>query len=414
MVGLMDCNNFFVSCERVFAPELRGRPVVVLSNNDGCVVSRSNEAKALGIPMGEPFFRLRKQVESGEVFARSGNIRLYGDMSRRVMSVARRFVPRTEEYSIDECFLDLDGVADPQSVGRELAATVLRWTGIPVSVGVAPNKTLAKLASHFAKRYAGYEGCCLIDSEERRVKALKLTPVGEVWGIGRQLQARLKTCGVKTAYDFASWRQSHVQKFFSQPGVWTWCELNGQRKHEVEAPQARKSLMRSHSFKSPITDYEHLRSLVADFASTCAAQLRREHSAAQTIGVHIRTDSHRPDLPQYANALSVRLDVATSDLREIVSAATLCLERIYRNGFGYKKAGVMLSDLQHRAVQSYLFDTVDRPQQERLLKAVDEIRQRLGNDAIRVASQESCLSDTRREYQSPCYTTDLRDIITVK
>lgn len=414
MVGLMDCNNFFVSCERVFAPELRDRPVVVLSNNDGCVVSRSNEAKDMGIPMGEPFFRLRSLVDQGQLCVRSGNIRLYGDMSRRVMSVAGRLVPRTEVYSIDECFLDLDGVPEPQALGQRLAATVKQWTGIPVSVGIAPNKTLAKMASRFAKRYAGYKGCCLIDTEERRLKALQLTDVGDVWGIGRQLRARLQDCGVQTAYDFAQWRESRVRALFAQPAVMTWRELNGQKLHTVETPQARKSLMRSHSFKSPISDYEHLRALVADFAVTCAAQLRREHSAAQVVEVYIRTDRHRPDLPQHADSISVQLEVATSDGRELVSTAMQCLERIFKPGYGYKKAGVVLGGLQHGAVQTNMFDAVDRVQQARLLKAVDEIRNRLGPDAIRVAVQESCGNDTRREYQSPCYTTDLRDIITVR
>lgn len=414
MVGLMDCNNFFVSCERVFAPRLRGKAVVVLSNNDGCVVSRSNEAKAMGIAMGEPFFRLRRQVERGEVIACSGNIRLYGDMSRRVMSVARRLVPRTEVYSIDECFLDLDGVADVRALGLDVVSTVRRWTGIPVSVGIAPNKTLAKLASRFAKQYAGYEGCCLIATEAQRLKALRLSPIGQVWGIGRRLQERLKARGVTTAYDFACWHETKVQGAFALPVLQTWRELNGRRMLTIDPPSARKSLERSHSFKTPITDRDHLRALVADFASACAAALRRERSAAQTVGVYIRTDRHRPDLPQYANAVSIRLDVATSDLREIVATATRCLEMIFKPHYAYKKAGVTLADLQHEAVQSHLFDTVNRIRQERLLKAVDDIRQKLGTDAIRVASQQSYLGDVCREFRSPCYTTDLHDLIEVK
>ena len=414
MVGLMDCNNFFVSCERVFQPELADKAVVVLSNNDGCVVARSNEAKALGIKMGEPYFRIRQLVERGEVLVRSGNLRLYGDMSRRVMSVAQRFVPRIEQYSIDECFLDLDGVQQPVAVCRELVKVVRQWTGIPVSVGVAPTKTLAKVASKFAKKYAGYHGCCLIDTDEKRVKALRLTPVGEVWGVGRRHLPLLLGRGVKTAYDLTCWNEDHVRHLLALPGVRMWNELRGKPMIPLEQAVAKQSITASRSFRNVITDYELLRSLIADFASICADKLRRDGSAARMVTAYIRTDRFRPDQPQYGNSGTVTLDVATSDLREIVAAATRALQSVYREGYGYKKAGVSLSGITHGCVQAHLFDTVDRERQQRLLEAVDRVREKNGVQALRVASQESFRTVMNSEHRSPDYTTRLQDVIKVK
>lgn len=414
MVGLMDCNNFFVSCERVFQPELADKAVVVLSNNDGCVVARSNEAKALGIKMGESYFRIRQLVERGEVLVRSGNLRLYGDMSRRVMSVAQRFVPHIEQYSIDECFLDLDGVQQPVAVCRELVKVVRQWTGIPVSVGVAPTKTLAKVASKFAKKYAGYHGCCLIDTDEKRVKALRLTPVGEVWGVGRRHLPLLLGRGVKTAYDLTCWNEDHVRHLLALPGVRMWNELRGKPMIPLEQAVAKQSITASRSFRNVITDYELLRSLIADFASICADKLRRDGSAARMVTAYIRTDRFRPDQPQYGNSGTVTLDVATSDLREIVAAATRALQSVYREGYGYKKAGVSLSGITHGCVQAHLFDTVDRERQQRLLEAVDRVREKNGVQALRVASQESFRTVMNSEHRSPDYTTRLQDVIKVK
>ena len=414
MFGLVDCNNFFVSCERVFAPRLAGRPVVVLSNNDGCVISRSNEAKRLGIKMGEPFFHLRDRVRRGEVDVRSSNYVLYADMSRRVMSVIRRFVPRIEVYSIDECFLDLEGVADPEAFGRRLAATVRQWTGIPVSVGVAPTKTLAKVASKFAKKYEGYHSCCVIDSEAKRIKALQLTPIGDVWGVGRRLHPTLLLHGVKTAYDLTQWSEQRVRGLMALPGLHTWRELHGQPVIALETPAKKKSLTASRSFKQPVTDYEELRSLVADFASHCADRLRREGSAARTVTVYLRTDPFREDLPQYANAATLKLDVATSDLRELAAASARALKTIWRDGYGYKKAGVLLTDIASGGVQAHLFDSVNREKQQRLLEAVDAVRRKNGAEAIRVATQRDATGAMRREHCSPCYTTCLDDVIKVR
>lgn len=413
MFGIIDCNNFFVSCERVFCPKLKNVPVVVLSNNDGCVIARSNEAKAMGIKMGMPYFKVRYLVDAGKLQVRSGNLTLYGDMSKRIMSIVRQRVPRIEVYSIDECFMDLDGISNPEVFGRELAATVEKWTGVPVSIGIAPTKTLAKMASKFAKHYKGYKGCCVIDTHEKRLKALELTEIGDVWGIGRKMNATLQACAVHTARDFSKWKVDKVRRMFSLPAVYTWRELNGTPCIKLETPAAKQSITSSRSFKNTIDDFEELHALIADFSAICARKLRKEKSAARNITVYIRTDRFRPDLPQYSNAASVQLDVATSDMREIAAAAAKALRAIYRPHFGYKKAGVMLSDISNGSVQGNLFDTVDRKKQERLLQTIDKIHNKIGSDVLKMASQESFTKQTSHQFRSPNYTTLLSDIIEV-
>lgn len=414
MFGVIDCNNFFVSCERVFCPKLEGVPVVVLSNNDGCVIARSNEAKALGIKMGTPYFKVRYMADTGKLHVRSGNATLYSDMSRRVMSVVHRHISRMEVYSIDECFIELDNAPDARTWGQNLSKTIERWTGIPVSIGIAPNKTLAKMASHFAKKYKGYGGCCVIDSDDKRKEALKLTAASDVWGVGRRMKTTLEACGVRTAYDWSLWSIEHVRQLFPLPAVNTWKELHGEVCGRLETPQPKQSVTSSRSFKHPITDFEQLRALVAGFCANCTHSLRKEHSAAQTVTVYIRTDPFRTDLPQYKNAASITLFVATSDVREIVGAATKALQSIYREHYGFKKAGVTLTDISSQYIQGHLFDRTDRLKQEKLLKAIDHIQQSQGNDAIRVATQESCQAVISHQFRSPNFTTRLDEVIEVK
>ncbi len=413
MIGLIDCNNFFVSCERVFEPQLMNRPVAVLSNNDGCVVACSNEAKAIGVKRGQPYFQIQRMVESGQVVVRSGNILLYGDMSRRVMSVIGRLVPSMEVYSIDECFVYLSGMPDVACLGREIVRMVRQWTGIPVSVGFARTRTLAKIASRFAKLHAGYHGCCVIDNEDKRDKALRLTPIAAVWGIGRQSSARLTALGVNTAYDLSNWPETRVRKVLSLPGERTWLELRGIQTGTSFRRLAKQSIIQSRSFKQKLTELSDLRAVVADFAAACAARLRREKCTARTVTVYLRTDRHRTDLPQYENASSIGLAVGTNDLRELVSVSTRLLEDIYRTGYGYKKAGVMLSMIKSGSVQPDLFDPVNRANQERLLAAIDNLNHTWGNGCVRTAAQKPAAAVSRHEYRSPCYTTSLRDIITV-
>lgn len=414
MIGIIDCNNFFVSCERVFQPKLKHRPVVVLSNNDGCVIARSNEAKALGIMMGTPYFKVRHLVSDGTLQVRSGNMALYGDMSRRVMSLVRRSVPRIEQYSIDECFMDLDNIDNLKTFGEDLAARVEKWTGIPVSIGIAPTKTLAKVGSKFAKKYRGYHHCCLIDDDTKRIKALKLTAIGDVWGIGRRHCEMLTASAVHNAFDFTLWSEAKVRGAMALPGVHTWRELRGEACIPLETPSSKRSMTSSRSFKSPITDYETMHAVIADFASMLADKLRKEHSTARTITVFLRTDRFNYDIQQYANAASLTLDVATSDLREIATATTKCLKPIWYDGVPIKKAGIYLTDIENHVTQQHLFDTVNRSRQQKLLTAIDSVRGQHGKELLRLASQTSIDTIMRHEFKSRHYTTNLDDIITVK
>ena len=414
MTGVVDCNNFFVSCERVFHPALRGKPVIVLSNNDGCVIARSNESKDMGIKMGMPFYQIKRLVENGELHVFSSNFALYGDMSRRVMSVVRGMVEHIEVYSIDEAFLDLSGISDFTAFGLALSEKVERWTGIPVSVGIAATKTLAKMGSRYAKKYKGYRGCCVIDTPGKRKKALDLFPVKDVWGIGRQYVKQLNYYGIKTAADFLKWNRQRVAREFGQPGVRTWLELQGIPCCDLEMSAGKKSITRSRSFHEAIADYEQLRAAIADFAAICAAKLRAQKGYAAEISVFIHTNYFRADLPQYSNSARITFDVPTADARELIKAAAAALKKIYRPGFSYKQAGVTMSGIVNGAVQTALFDPVNRVRQEMLLKSLDSIRNKMGDSAVRIASQGNSFEISNRQFASHRYTTDLNDIIQVK
>ena len=289
MFAIVDCDNCFVSCERVFRPDLNGKPVVVLSNNDGCVVARSNEAKKLGIKAGTPYFQLKDLFPGQEIAVFSSNYELYLDMTDRVMSLVRQEVPAFYRYSIDEGFCMLKGMErfDPKAWGEQLHKTIKHSTGMPVSIGIGPTKTLAKMASHYAKHYSGYNHCCYIDTDEKRIKALKLYPIDEVWGIGRQYTKRLQAVGVQTAYDFASMSRSWVRLTFNVVVERTWRELNGDDCVPIEDMSKKKSICTSRSFPSMVSDFETLRTSISNFAAHCAEKLRRQQSAASIVSVFI-------------------------------------------------------------------------------------------------------------------------------
>ena len=414
MIGVVDCNNFYASCERVFHPELRGQPVVVLSNNDGCVIARSAEAKDMGIKMGLPFYQVKNMMDEGLLHVFSSNYTLYGDMSRRVMAIVREMVPRMEVYSIDEAFLHFRGVKDVHQLGLEISERVELWTGIPVSVGISFNKTLAKLASKFAKKYRGYRGCCIIDTENKRMKALQLTKIDDVWGVGRRMRKRLNDKNVMTAYDFTLWSRQQVEHEFGIQGVRTWQELRGMECYDIEAAIAKKSITTSRSFKETVADFDELNRYVADFAAHCAQKLRKEKGYASEVIVFIRTSIFRQDLPQYENAAKVMIDVPTSDVRELVNAASQGLNAIFRNGYGYKQAGVTVANIMNGVVATNMYDTVDREKQEHFLQTIDFIQAHYGYYSIKVALQGDCSGNMNRKYASPCYTTNLDDVIKVK
>lgn len=419
--GLVDCNNFFVSCERAFQPGLEGRPVVVLSNNDGCVVARSNESKAMGIKMGTPFYQISRLADSGRLVVRSSNYALYGDLSRRVMSIVRDAAGSIEIYSIDEAFMHLEGMEAAQMTGlcRDLVQRIRRWTGIPVSIGIASSKTLAKVANHFAKRYPGYRGVCLIDTPAKLEKALSLTPIDDVWGVGWRGAPKLMSMGVKTAADLVSRPLPWIQKHMGITGVRTWQELQGM---DVipEEPQERKrlSICTSRSFADMITGLDELELRVADFAANCARKLRSEGTAAGRVSVFAHTNRFRDDLPQYYPYEEERLEFPASSTREIVSAALSCLRRAYREGYAYKRAGVIVDAIEDAsALQGSLFDSdAGEREKDNLISGVMDRVNTLGDNTLRLATQRPghYSEGIRREHCSKLYTTSWDDIIEVR
>lgn len=414
MYGLVDCNNFYASCERAFNPSLNGKPVIVLSNNDGCVIARSNEAKALGIKMGVPAYQIKDLVKQYDIAVFSSNYVLYGDMSGRVMSLLADMAPEIEVYSIDEAFLNLAGIKDLQSLGANIVRKVSRGTGIPVSIGIAPTKTLAKMANKFAKKYPAYNRLCIIDTEEKRVRALKLLEIGDVWGIGRRQAAKLEKRGVKTAFDFTQLPGSWVRKNMTVVGERTWKELRGISCIDMEtAPPAKKQICTSRSFGKMVEDIDTISEAIATHASTCARKLREQKSFAQSLMVFIHTNNFREDLPQYWKNTIVQLPVPTSDTLEIVHYALEGLRRIFLPGYQYKKAGVIITEITDNA-QLGLFDSVDREKRERLMQVVDKINGKFQHN-VKLAIQGSGRDwKLKQEQLSQCYTTDINEIIIVK
>lgn len=426
MFALVDCNNFFVSCERVFRPELEGKAVVVLSNNDGCVVARSNESKAMGIKMGTPFYQVKHYVEQGRLVACSSNYSLYGDLSGRIMSLLADAVPKIEIYSIDEAFLHLEGI-DPESVPqlcRDLVQRIRKWVGVPVSIGVAPTKTLAKIASHFAKTYKGYKGVCMMDTDAKRLKALELTPIDDVWGIGRRFAPKLMERGVKTALDYVQRPREWIASNFNINAVRTWEELNGRIGVEEDKNERRQSICTSRSFADMIEDPNELVLRISDFAAMCAHKLREEGSVAASVTTFMYTNRFRDDLAQYFPSATVRLEVPANSTQEILGAALKAFRAIFRDGYKYKKAGVVVSDISASdAVQGSIFDFDEelRRKQDRISKVMDAVNSAGGSSSsgqslLRLATQRPghYADGIRSDYRSRLYTTDLDDIIEVR
>ena len=426
MFAVIDCNNFFVSCEKAFNPALEGRAVVVLSNNDGCVVSRSQEAKDMGIKMGMPAYQLADQMglKVGEdVVAFSSNYRLYGDMSRRVMTVLAEIVPSMEIYSIDECFASFKGVSVEQIAAKaaEIVYKVRKYTGIPVCVGVAPTKTLAKVANWYAKRYKGYNGYCIIDSEEKRLKAIGKLEIGEVWGIGRRYSKFLRGEGVNTALDFTQKSAWWVKKNMGIVGLRTQMELGGQPVAQLDVREEKKSITTSRSFGEMVSSLEELQSAVSSFASACAGKLRQQVSAAGCITVYILTNFFREDLPRYYNSITIKLPEASDSTFVLVEEALKGLKQIYRKGYLYKKAGVIVGEIVPcNAVQQNLFEHKDNVRLKSLNNVLDSVNARYGRDVLKIAVQGGLAEEgadkwvMKRTWLSGNYTTDIKDIIEIK
>ena len=418
MFGLLDCNNFYASCERVFNPSLNGVPVVVLSNNDGCVIARSAEAKALGIPMGEPAYKLKELIEQHHVAVFSSNYVLYGDMSGRVMSILSSFVPEMEVYSIDEAFLHFDGFEkiDLKEYGTKIVQTVTRGTGIPVSLGVAKTKTLAKAANRFAKKYPAYKGVCIIDSDEKREKALKLLAIEDVWGIGRRISKKLHYYSINTAWDFTQRSKSWIRHTLGVNGERTWLELRGVPCLEMDRPASKKSICTSRSFGERLTTYEPVAEAVANFAASCAEKLRRQHSQAAVLMVFLHTNPFAENQPQYSNQVVVQLPVPTSDTPELIRYALRGLKSIFAEGYRFKKAGVIVSEITpERPMQLNLFDERDREKFQKVMLVMDNLNASYGRQKVKIAAQGFDRKwKLKNEKLSPCYTTRLSDVVEVK
>lgn len=425
MYAIVDCDNAYVSCERVFRPDLNGKPCVVLSNNDGCVVARSNEAKALGIKAGMPYFQLKEQYPQVVVF--SSNYELYGDITDRVMSLVRKAAPTFYRYSIDEGFCDLSGMEhlDLKRWGEDLSAFIWKATRMPVSLGIASTKTLAKMASHYAKHYKGFNHCCMIGTDEQRVKALEGYDIDEVWGIGRRYAARLQAAGIKTAYDFAIRPESWVRATLNNVvAIRTWKELNGEDVIPMEEMSKKKSICTSRSFPGMITDIHDLRTHISNYAARCAEKLRKQQSVAQTVCVFVDTNHFREDLPQYWNMGEERLLTPSNNTQQIVQAATRCTERIFRQGFHYKRAGVIVMGvIPDTGIQTNFIDyNAERHEKmKKLDEALDRLNREYGTETVVLASQQytkpggkgkaDVFKDSiKHDFRSPCYTTRWSDI----
>ncbi|MCQ2345564.1 MAG: Y-family DNA polymerase [Paludibacteraceae bacterium] len=422
MYALADCNNFFVSCERIFRPDLWNKPVLVLSGNDGCVISRSNEVKALGIKMGAPYFQISGLVAQYGITCFSTNFALYGDISTRVMSILRRHTFRMEQYSVDEGFFSVEHIPLEQrrTYCEQIVKEVYQGVGIPISIGIARSKTLAKVASKYAKKYPGYHGACMIDTDRQRQIALENFEIGDVWGIGRKARAKLETVGIKTAWEFATKREEFARNLLHKPGMLTWRELNGVDCIDTSEVVAKQSISYSRTFATGISDLTLLEQQLANFCDSCARKLRLQHSVCSQMMIYAYTSRFRTDIMPCYLSQTVKLPVPTANTQELLAAALSILRTQFTPGVMYKKAGVVLMQIQpDKAVLTDLFDNRDREKDNRLQQTLDTIRDKCGSNSILLGPQlqSAEMEKTaiyKAENRSPLYTTDLAQILRVK
>lgn len=419
MFALIDCNNFYASCERVFQPKLEDKPIVILSNNDGCVISRSNEAKSLNIPMGAPAFKYKKKFEEHNVHVFSSNFPLYGDMSNRVMNILSHFTPDIEIYSIDEAFLEFKGFKnyDLQKYCSKIKEKVLRWTGIPISIGVAKTKVLAKAANRISKKFPSKtKGIYIIDSNRKKTNALKWLEIENVWGIGVQNSIKLKKNNVQNAYDFTSLPDNWVKKNMSIIGLKLKKELEGDSVLPIEnTVSAKKSISTTRSFENTITEFEEIKERISTFAVCCAEKLRIQNTKCNLIYVFIRSNKFQKNKPQYRNGISVTLPFPTNSNITINKYAIQALKNIFKKGFHYKKAGVIVMGIMpEKLYQGNLFEN-ENPKHDPLMKAIDFIQKKNGQSLIKIANQDlNKRWKMKQERLSKNYTTRMNEIIIVK
>lgn len=417
MFALIDCNNFYASCERVFKPNLIGKPIVVLSNNDGCVIARSNEAKPF-VPMGAVAFKFKEVFKQHHIHVFSSNYPLYGDMSQRVMNILSTFSPDIEVYSIDEAFLKFNGFEnyDFHDYGLEMITKVKQFTHIPISVGVAPTKALSKVANRIAKKFSKRtNGVYVIDTEEKRLKALKWIKIEDVWGIGRKTAKKLSYIKVATAYDFIQLSDAYVRKEFSVVGLRLKHELEGKSTLQLDAVKTKKNIATTRSFAKNLLALQDLEERVSTFACSCAEKLRKQKSACNALMVFIHTNRHKKEQPQYSRNIVLKLPFASNSDITISQYANQALRAIYREGYAYKKAGVIvLGIVPQHTIQHNLFEN-ENPKHHQLMKTIDKMNSKIGYKKIKLANQN--IQKTwimRQEKLSKRYTTDWNELLEVK
>jgi DNA polymerase V len=418
MIALADCNNFYASCERVFRPKLNGKPVVVLSNNDGCVIARSNEAKALGIKMGEPAFKSRDIFKRNGIHVFSTNFALYGDFSNRVMSILSDSVPSIEIYSIDEAFMNFRGIPKKEEFGIELREKVLQWTGIPISIGIAPTKTLSKVANSIAKKQRKNGVCVLMDKNET-LEYLKLFPVENLWGVGRRFSQMLQNNSIQNAYELTQKSDHWLQKHMSIVGLKMVKELRGEPCFDmVNGWRRKKSILTSRTFGHEIDNFKGLAQALSTYANMCAAKLRKEGSCAKTIHIMISTNPFKQHYRMnYKGSKTIILDTPTNDGLEIVSRCIDALRSIYKRDCIYKRAGVIVSDIvpQSQLQLTFFHQHADIEKRQKLMTAVDKLNDGYGHMKVRFAINGFEKKwHLRQEKLSPCYTTRISDLLRIK
>ncbi|MDR0206555.1 MAG: Y-family DNA polymerase [Bacteroidales bacterium] len=418
MIGLCDCNNFFVSCERVFNPALNGKPVVVLSNNDGCFISRSEEAKKLGIKMGQPLYQAKELIEKHNVAVFSSNYILYGDLSQRVMDTLKIFSPSVEIYSIDEAFINFHrfDIYELKEYGKQIAKTIIKNTGIPVSLGIAPTKTLAKVASKLCKKYPKLEGCCLMHKPEDITKVLMSFPIEEIWGIGYRYSKMLKNNNIHTAEQFRKLPPEWIRTKMSVVGLRTWKELHGEPciAFGYSVPD-KQSICVSRSFAKELTAIEPLTEALATFVSMAAEKLRKQNSRTSQLQIFIYTNRHRKDKAQHYESKLIIFPAATNSTIEMVTFATQALKEIYKKNYAYKKAGVILNDISpDTGIQNILFDNIDRSKHSTLMQTMDFLNALHGKNTVSISAQGAGKIPAYQGKISPRFTTHWNEIMVVK
>ena len=419
MYALVDCNNFYVSCERVFQPQYNGKPVVVLSNNDGCIISRSYEAKEIGIPMGAPEFKVRDAIKQHNIKVFSSNYALYGDLSQRVMKILEKFCPSVEVYSIDEAFLNFDGmnISDYHQYGLDVQKKLMKWLSIPTGIGFAPTKALAKLANRIAKKFPERtNGVYVIDTEDKRIKALKWTKIEDVWGIGYRLTKKMQSQQILTAYDFTlPQNEAFIKKEMGVVGLRLKYELEGKSVLSLEEPKTKKNIAITRSFEKDITSYSELKERVSTFASVCAEKLRKQNSCCYGVVLFLKKDKFKANGEQYNFYKMAMLPFPSNTSFSISNLALKMLSELYKEGDSYKKAGVIVTEIiPANQRQFHLFDD-ENPKFQKIMEVIDKQHAKIGERKIRLGNQDLQRTWKMKQYHlSNKYTTNFKEILEIK